>query len=224
MEIPGNATSQAFGREPREAWTQRSARHHPVRFVLVYLRVCWCDCHGLRGRHCDCRETNVSQSSLCSWLSISVSNYYPGREQMSYDENGFGTQDFTDPNNPSIIEPTGRWFLVLASVVIMLAVGTWLYGVLTNGSEQVQQAENPAEYQNPIKPWVPQSHETCSLMDDICQPGVGHSTPIPADPVRPAPTLPPPDSMECIPPSVVGTIPLTPSPSQTIPSPSVAPG
>ena len=120
-------------------------------------------------------------------------------------ENGFEAQD--ELNNPSIIEPARRslegYLIVPFVAALLLLVGTLLCGALQEDAPVVPQA-------NPLKEAVPPSPEVCALPDDLCQPGAGPAVPGIPDQTKPEPYVVPP-------------APPTPPPSQTIPSPDVAP-
>ena len=143
---------------------------------------------------------------------------------MNYDENEFGTQDFTDPNNPSIIEPAGvgvGWLIMpfaaaFAVALLLLVVTVVLYVVLQYDAPVAPQ---PDAYTNPLKEPVPPSPETCALPDGLCQPGVGPE--MPAE-YRPDPYVvaPPPTS---VPRPPATCPPQNPHTDQVIPSPDVVP-
>lgn len=116
---------------------------------------------------------------------------------MNYDENGFGTQDFTEPNSPSIIEPTGLgmgWIIVPFVAVLLWIAGSLLYGAYIDAPDDQQRHEL---HTNPLKEDVPPSPEICALPDDLCQPGAGPAKPVTPmeEPPVPFVEIPPPTSV-----------------------------
>ena len=139
-------------------------------------------------------------------------------------ENGFEDQDFTDPNNPSIIEPWRRslegYLIVPFVAALLLLVGVLVYGAL---QDDAPIAPQPDTHTNPLKEAVPPSPEMCALPDDLCQPGTGPAKPVAPMPEPPVPyvEIPPPTSVPLPPDNFLPQVPpedLVPWPPDVLPA------
>ncbi len=131
---------------------------------------------------------------------------------MSYDNSGNEIQEVTDPTNSSIIESSelGMGY-VMIPIIFALVV---LVGVLVYAHHLPTSTSDFDSGRGETRDSIMASEHVCSLPDDLYQPGASPAIPVPAEPVKPVPTVvPPPTSVP----------PAQPACQQVIPSPDVVP-